>query len=97
VPNGIFDAFSRCGYSTLLEISTGGLKEGRFYEHFTDDSANYERHTISLMEKDAEITRLRKRCALLDSLLGECLRHHYYDDTEVSQTWLVEVRKAVTP
>ena len=48
-------------------------------------------------EKDAEIARLHKRCALLDSLLGECIRHHYYDDTEVSQTWLVEARKAVTP
>jgi hypothetical protein len=48
-------------------------------------------------EKDAEIARLRERCALLDSLLGECLRHHYYDDVEVSQTWLVEARKAVTP
>ena len=48
-------------------------------------------------EKDAEIARLQKRCALLDSLLGECIRHHYYDDTEVSQTWLVEARKAVTP
>ena len=50
VPNGIFDAFSRCGYSVLLEISTGGLKEGRFFEHFTDDQAGYERHTISLLD-----------------------------------------------
>ena len=48
-------------------------------------------------EKDAEIARLQKRCGFLDSLLGECIRHHYYDDTEVSQTWLVEARKAVTP
>jgi hypothetical protein len=36
-------------------------------------------------EKDAEIARLQRRYALLDSLLGECIRHHYYDDTEVSQ------------
>ena len=37
------------------------------------------------------------KAVILDSLLGECLRHHYYDDAEVSQTWLVEARKAVTP
>ena len=48
-------------------------------------------------EKDAEIARLQKRCALLDSLLGECIWNHYYDDAEVSQTCLVEARKAVTP
>jgi hypothetical protein len=38
-----------------------------------------------------------KTLRALDSLLGECLRHHYYDDAAVSQTWLVEARKAVTP
>jgi hypothetical protein len=38
--------------------------------------------------KDAEIARLRERVALLDGLLGECLRHHYYDDDQVSQSWL---------
>ena len=42
---------------------------------------------MSEAEKDAEIARLRERCALLDSFLGECIRHHYYDDTKVSQTW----------
>ena len=52
---------------------------------------------LEVAEKDSEIARLQKRCALLDSLLGECIRHHYYDDAEVSQTWLVEARKAVTP
>ena len=52
---------------------------------------------LEVAEKDTEIARLQKRCALLDSLLCECIRHHYYDDTEVSQTWLVEARKAVTP
>jgi hypothetical protein len=36
---------------------------------------------------DAQIARLQKRCALLNSLLA----------AEVSQTWLVEARKAVTP
>jgi hypothetical protein len=35
------------------------------------------------------------RCALLDSLLGECLRHHYYDDDKVSQTWLKEAKEAM--
>jgi hypothetical protein len=49
-----------------------------------------------LAEKDAEITRLRERVALLDGLLGECLRHHYYDDDQVSQSWLAEARQTVT-
>ena len=40
--------------------------------------------------KDTEIARLRQRCALLDSLLGEALRHKYIDDDKVSQTWLKE-------
>jgi hypothetical protein len=52
---------------------------------------------ITEADKDATIASLQKRCALLDSLLWECLRHHYYDDAAVSQTWLVEARKAVTP
>jgi hypothetical protein len=52
---------------------------------------------ITEADKDATIAGLQKRCALLDSLLGECLRHRYYDDAAVSQTWLVEARKAVTP
>ncbi len=56
-----------------------------------------EQDAMEVAEKDAEIARLQKRCALVDSLLGECIRHHYYDDTEVSQTWLVEARKAITP
>lgn len=46
--------------------------------------------------KDTEIARLRQRCALLNSLLGEALRHKYIDDDKVSQTWLKEVREAVT-
>ena len=52
---------------------------------------------LEVAEKDSEFARLQKRCTLLDSLLGECVQHHYYDDAEVSQTWLVEARKAVTP
>ena len=51
---------------------------------------------ITEADKNATIAGLKKRCALLDSLPGECLRHHY-SDAEVSQTWLVEARKAVTP
>jgi len=47
-------------------------------------------------EKDEEIIRLRQRVALLDGLLGKCLRHHYYDDDQVSQSWLAEARQAVT-
>ena len=52
---------------------------------------------ITEADKDATIAWLQKRSVLLDSLLGECLRHHYYDDAAVSQTWLVEARKVVTP
>ena len=47
-------------------------------------------------EKDAEIARLRERCALLDSLLGEALRHKYIDESECSPSWLAEARSAVT-
>ena len=47
-------------------------------------------------EKDAEITRLRERCALLDSLLGEALRHKYIDENECSPRWLAEAKEAVT-
>lgn len=50
VPDEIFDAFDRCTYNVLLEISTGGLKEGRFFEHFTSKSENYEKHHISLLD-----------------------------------------------
>jgi hypothetical protein len=44
----------------------------------------------------AEITRLRERCALLDSLLGEALRHKYIDESACSPTWLAEAKNAVT-
>jgi hypothetical protein len=52
---------------------------------------------ITEADKDATIAWLQKRCALLDNLLGECLRCHYYNDVAVSQTWLDEARKSVTP
>ena len=52
---------------------------------------------ITEADKDATIAWLQKRCALLDNLLGEFLRHHYDNDAAVSQTWLVEARKVVTP
>jgi hypothetical protein len=39
----------------------------------------------------------KKRCALLDNLFGEYLKHHRYNDAVVSQTWLDEARKVVTP
>jgi hypothetical protein len=47
-------------------------------------------------EKDAEITRLRERCALLDSLLGEAIRHKYIDESACSPSWLAEAKEAVT-
>ena len=52
---------------------------------------------ITEAEKDATIAWLQKRCALLDNLLGEFLRHHDDNDATVSQTWLDEARKAITP
>jgi len=52
---------------------------------------------ITEADKDATIAWLQKRCALLDNLLGECLRRHYYNDAAVSQTWLEDARKTVTP
>ena len=52
---------------------------------------------ITEADKDAMIAWLQKRCALLDNLLGECLRRHYYNDAAVSRTWFDEARKAVTP
>jgi hypothetical protein len=50
-------------------------------------AANAYPGLVELAEKDAEITRLRERVALLDGLLGECLRHHYYDDNACSPSW----------
>ena len=52
---------------------------------------------ITEADKDATIAWFQKRCALLDNLLGECLRRHYYNEAAVSQTWLDEARKVVTP
>jgi hypothetical protein len=48
-------------------------------------------------DKDATIAWFQKRCTLLDALLGECLRHHYYNEAVVPQMWLDEARKAVAP
>jgi hypothetical protein len=44
VDDGMFDAFNRCSYNLLLEISTGGLMQGRFYEHMTHKRDMYETH-----------------------------------------------------
>jgi hypothetical protein len=47
-------------------------------------------------EKDQELARLRERCALLDSLLGEALRHKYIDESACPATWLAEAKNAVS-
>ena len=52
---------------------------------------------ITEADKEATIAWFQKRGALLDNLLGECLRRHYYNEAAVPQTWLDEARKAVTP
>jgi hypothetical protein len=60
-------------------------------------SANaYPKFVELAAEKDVEITRLRERCALLDSLLGEAIRHKYIEESECSPTWLAEAKEAVT-
>ena len=48
VEDEIFDSFNRCGYNLMLEISTGGLMQGRFYEHFTSKRHLYSIHEASL-------------------------------------------------
>jgi hypothetical protein len=50
VDDGIFKAFGRCSYNLLLEISTGGLKRGKFYEHFTKNRGLYQTYAISLKD-----------------------------------------------
>jgi phage terminase large subunit len=50
VDDGIFDAFNRCSYNLLLEISTGGLMQGRFYEHMTHKRELYETFEITLKQ-----------------------------------------------
>jgi SOS response regulatory protein OraA/RecX len=49
-----------------------------------------EELTKSIAEKDAEIANLQTRCALLEQLLGECVRNKYYDDKACSPSWLEE-------
>jgi hypothetical protein len=46
-------------------------------------------------EKDAELRRLKTRCALLESLLGEPILLGYFDEKTCSPSWLKEVRRAV--
>jgi hypothetical protein len=41
-----------------------------------------------------EIERLRTRAALLEQLLGECIRNKYYDEA-CSPSWLKEAKQAV--
>jgi phage terminase large subunit len=50
VPDGIFDAFDRNGYNVLLEISTGGIKQGRFYEHWTTQRGDFKHFEASLLD-----------------------------------------------
>ena len=77
-------------------IRSVGGEEAIAYDVGSPD-ADYIVHAANAYPgQAAEITRLRKHVALLDGLLGECLRHHYYDDDQVSQSWLVEARSAVT-
>jgi len=50
VEDDIFDAFNRCSYNLLLEISTGGLMQGRFYDHMTHKRELYETFEITLKD-----------------------------------------------
>jgi len=47
VPDEIFKSFGRCSYNLLLEISTGGLMSGQFYEHFTSKRNLYKTYAVS--------------------------------------------------
>ena len=76
----------------VVAYDVGGIPEADYIVH----ACNSHPKLLELAaEKDVEIARLRERVALLDSLLGECLRHHYYDEARVSQSWLAEARKAI--
>jgi hypothetical protein len=50
----------------------------------------------TISDQAADIQRLETRCSLLDSLLGEALRHKYVDESSCSPSWLAEAERAVT-
>jgi hypothetical protein len=49
-----------------------------------------------IRKKEEELQRLQTRCALLEQLLSECVRHHYYDENACSPSWLEEAKKATS-
>ena len=53
-------------------------------------------HAEQLQAKDRKIAQLRERCALLEQLLGEGIRHGYFDPAKCSASWLLEANAAVS-
>ena len=49
-----------------------------------------------IREKEEELQRLQTRCGLMEQLLSECVRHHYYDENACSPSWLEEAKKATS-
>jgi hypothetical protein len=49
-----------------------------------------------ISEKEEELQRLQTRCALVEQLLSECIRHRYYDENACSPSWLEEAKKATS-
>src|SRR5271154_4288303 len=65
VPEGIFQAFDRCGFQALMLLSSPGKKAGRFYEtHYHLE--NWNRVAVSLIEcphiKQDKIDRILANC-----------------------------------
>ena len=56
-----------------------GLRQTQNFTSKTDISGQ-RKVEMTESEKNAEIVRLRERCALLESLLGEGIRHHYFNE-----------------
>lgn len=50
VPDDIFDAVNRCTFNCLVEISSSGGHEGRFYKHFTEQRDQYETYSLTLKD-----------------------------------------------
>ena len=48
--------------------------------HIQADISAQRKVEMTESEKNAEIVRLRERCALLESLLGEGIRNHYFNE-----------------
>ena len=74
MPPVFVKAFKQAALDRDMELNE--LLQFLFYE-FRKQQRKVE---MTESEKNAEIVRLRERCALLESLLGEGIRHHYFNE-----------------